>query len=300
MAEAPNFLATQRIAVVSGGNKGIGLEICRQLASKGIVVILTARDEKKGNEAVNNMLKMDGHSNYNIIFHQLDVTDIFSIVRLKDFIKDRFGKLDILVNNAGVLGVLLDKDVIISSQQNLFYEKIKVATQTSDLAEECIKTNYYGAKWMIQELLPLLQLSDSPRIVNVSSTGGKLEYVRNEWAIGVLNDCDNLTEDKVEEVLNVFLKDFKEDLLERKNWPQTISAYVVSKAALNGYTRVLAKKYPNFLINCVCPGSVKTDLRCYSGILTSEEGAQSPVWLALLPQGGPSGNFYIRKELSPF
>ncbi|WMV11391.1 hypothetical protein MTR67_004776, partial [Solanum verrucosum] len=74
-----------RIAVVSGGNKGIGLEICRQLASKGIVVILTARDEKKGNEAVIDMLK------------QVDVTDISSIARLKDFIKDRFGKLDILV-----------------------------------------------------------------------------------------------------------------------------------------------------------------------------------------------------------
>ncbi|KAL3349014.1 hypothetical protein AABB24_022258 [Solanum stoloniferum] len=108
MAEASNFLATQRIAVVSGGNKGIGLEICRQLASKGIVVILTARDEKKGNEAVINTLKMYGHSNYNVIFHQLDVTDISSIVTLKDFIKDRFGKLDILVNNAGALGVLLE------------------------------------------------------------------------------------------------------------------------------------------------------------------------------------------------
>lgn len=76
---------------MSGGNKGIGLEICKQLASKGIVVILTARDEKKGNEAVNHI------SNYNIIFHQLDVTDISSITRLKDFIKDTFGKLDILV-----------------------------------------------------------------------------------------------------------------------------------------------------------------------------------------------------------
>ncbi|KAK4738743.1 hypothetical protein R3W88_002440 [Solanum pinnatisectum] len=152
MAEASNFLATQRIAVVSGGNKGIGLEICRQLASKGIVVIFNSKRWKNGNEAVINTLKMYGHSNYNIIFHQLDVTDISSIVILKDFIKDRFGKLDILVNNAGVLGVLLDKDVIVSPQQDLFLEKIKVATQTSDLAEECIKTNYYGAKWMIQEL----------------------------------------------------------------------------------------------------------------------------------------------------
>ncbi|KAL3381305.1 hypothetical protein AABB24_001435 [Solanum stoloniferum] len=300
MAEASNFLSSQRIAVVSGGNKGIGLEICRQLASKGIVVILTARDEKKGNEAVNNMLKMYDHPNYNVIFHQLDVTDISSIARLKDFIKDRFGKLDILVNNAAILGVLLDKEVIISPQQDLFVEKIKVATQTIDIAEECIKTNYYGAKWMIQQLLPLLQLSDSPRIVNVSSSGGKLEKVRNEWAIGVLNDCDNLTEDKVDEVLNVFLKDFKDGLLEIKNWPTTVSAYVLSKAALNGYTRVLAKNYPNFLINCVCPGYVKTDICCNWGTLTVEEGAQSPVWLALLPQGSPSGNYYIRKDLSPF
>lgn len=52
---------------------------------------------------------------------------------------------------------------------------MKVATQTIDIGEECIKTNYYGAKWMIQELLPLLQLSDSPRIVNVSSSTGKLQ-----------------------------------------------------------------------------------------------------------------------------
>ncbi|XP_070038700.1 short-chain dehydrogenase/reductase 2b-like [Nicotiana tomentosiformis] len=184
MAEASNFLATQRIAVVTGANKGIGLEICIQLASKGIVVILTARDEIKGAEAID-ILKKCGLSDY-VIFHKLDVTDPSSIAQLKDFIKARFGKLDILVNNAAVIGVLMDKDVTITSpEQDLFVEKIKVATQTYDVAEECLKTNYYGPKQMIQELLPLLQSSDSPRIVNVSSFAGKLEHVRNEWAVGV-------------------------------------------------------------------------------------------------------------------
>ncbi|KAK4379356.1 hypothetical protein RND71_001218 [Anisodus tanguticus] len=62
---------------------------------------------------------------------------------------------------------------------------------------------------MVQELLPLLQLSDSPRIVNFSSVGGKLEFVRNEWAMRVLSGC--LTEDKVDEVLTASLKDFKEE-----------------------------------------------------------------------------------------
>ncbi|XP_060218669.1 (+)-neomenthol dehydrogenase-like isoform X2 [Lycium barbarum] len=298
MAEASNFLETERIAVVTGANKGIGLEICKQLASKGIVVILTARDEKKGAGAID-MLKESGLSN-NVIFHQLDVTNISSIAKVKDFIKARFDKLDILVNNAGVLGMLMDKDVIISPEQDFFVEKLKVATQTCDLAEECMQTNYYGAKWMIQELLPLLQLSNSPRIVNVSSMAGQLKHVRNEWAIRVLSDSENLTEDGVDEVWNAFLKDFKEGLLESKNWPPISSAYILSKAALNAYTRILAKKYPNFLINCVCPGNVKTDISLNCGTLSVEEGAESPVRLALLPQGGPSGNYFIRKELSSF
>ncbi|OIT26456.1 PREDICTED: (+)-neomenthol dehydrogenase-like isoform X1 [Nicotiana attenuata] len=299
MAEASNFLATQRIAVVTGANKGIGLEICRQLASKGIVVILTARDEKKGAEAID-ILKECGLSNY-VIFHKLDVTDPSTIAQLKDFIKARFGKLDILVNNAAVVGVLMDKDVTITSpEQDLFIEKLKVATQTYDVAEECLKTNYYGAKQMIQELLPLLQFSDSPRIVNVSSLAGKLEHVRNEWAVGVLSDAENLTEDRVDEVLNAFLQDLKDGLMETEKWSLIFPAYTLSKAAMNAYTRILAKKYPSFLINCVCPGYVKTDMTINGGKLSVEEGAESPVWLALLPEGGPSGIYFNRKEVTPF
>ncbi|KAJ9681564.1 hypothetical protein PVL29_020436 [Vitis rotundifolia] len=166
--------------------------------------------------------------------------------------------------------------------------------------EECLKVNYYGPKRMIEALAPLLQLSDSPRIVNVSSSAGKLKNVINEWAKGVLSDAQNLTEERVDEVLKEFLKDFKEGLLEAHSWPSFLSAYIVSKAALNAYTRILARKYPTFCINCVCPGFVKTDMNYNNGILTVEEGAESPVSLALLPDGGPSGQFFVRKELFDF
>ena len=82
--------------MVTGGNKGIGLEICKKLASNGVDVILTARDEKRGKEAVEELTRDYGLTK--IIFHQLDVTDHSSIASLVGFVKNQFGKLDILVN----------------------------------------------------------------------------------------------------------------------------------------------------------------------------------------------------------
>ena len=61
-------------------------------------------------------------------------------------------------------------------------------------------------------------------------------------------------------MLTQFLEDFKEGSLESKGWPSHMPSYILSKAAMNAYTRVLAKKYPDFRINCVCPGFVKTDI----------------------------------------
>ncbi|KAI7990016.1 (+)-neomenthol dehydrogenase [Camellia lanceoleosa] len=190
------FHATS-IKECQGGNKGIGLEICRQLASNEVMVILTARDEKRGTETVEN-LKACGLSD--LFFHQLDVTDSASIASLADYIKNRFGKLDIL-------------------------------------------------------------------------------NVTNEWAREVLSDVDGLTEEKVDEVVSQYLQDAKEDLLESKGW-SALSAYVVSKATLNAYMRVLAKQFPNFGINSVTPGFCKTDLSFNNGQYTAEEGAKGPVsWL---------------------
>ena len=116
----------------------------------------------------------------------------------------------------------------------------------------------------------------------------------------ILGDAENLTEDRVDEVLNEYLRDFREGSTDAKSWPAFFSAYTLSKAAMNAYTRILAKKYPSFCINCVCPGDVRTDINCHMGSLSAEEGAESVVRLALLPDSGPSGCFFLRNQLSPF
>lgn len=126
------------------------------------------------------------------------------------------------------------------------------------------------------------------------------QYVAHEWAKGVFSDAENLTEERVDEVLSQYLNDYKEGSPETKGWPANVAAYILSKAAMNAYTRILAKKYPNFCINCVCPGYVKTEMTYNAGRLTVEEGAESPVWLALLHKGGPSGLFFSRKEETLF
>ncbi|XP_038995518.1 (+)-neomenthol dehydrogenase-like [Hibiscus syriacus] len=293
--------ASKRYAVVTGANKGIGLEICKQLASKGIMVVLTARDVKRGLEAVEN-LKEVGLSD-RVVFHQLDVADPASVASFVEFIETEFGKLDILVNNAGIIGFESDGEALLAAgfgkpgaQSNWG----SLITQTPELSEQCLQTNYYGAKRMCKSLLHLLQRSDSPTIVNVSSSMGKLKNVSNEWVKSVFSDVENLTEEKVDEVLSQYMKDFREGSLEEKGWPLFLSAYILSKAAMNAYTRILAKKYPKFIINCVCPGFVKTDINYNAGISSVEEGAEGPVRLALLPNGGPSGLFFIRKEESEF
>lgn len=109
-----------------------------------------------------------------------------------------------------------------------------------------------------------------------------------------------LTEEKINNVIKGFLEDAKEDLLETKGWPINVSAYVVSKAALNAYTRILAKKFPNICIYAVNPGFVKTDLSFNHGEFTVEEGARGHVMLALALDGRPSGLFFDQMEVSSF
>ncbi|KAK4266798.1 hypothetical protein QN277_023672 [Acacia crassicarpa] len=282
----------ERYGIVTGANRGIGLETVKMLASNGVKVVLTARDEKRGLEALEK-LKAFGFSHL-VIFHQLDVTDTASIASLVDFVKTQFGRLDILVNNAAICGLNLDE----LGEDPPF--KWRELTQTFELAEKCVETNYYGAKETAEAFLPLLQLSDSPRIVNVSSQAGLLENISNEWAKGVLDGVENLTEDRIDEVVKEFVKDLKEGTMEAKRWPTFLPAYMVSKAALNSYTRILARRYPNMCINCVCPGFVKTDMNRYSGILSVEDGAASVVRLALLPNGSPSGLFFACHDVSSF
>lgn len=286
---------------MTGANRGIGLEICRQLAAHQLLLLLTARDKNRGLEAVEK-LKSSGLSN--ILFHQLDVTDTSSVASLVDFIKTHFGKLDILVNNAGISGGIIDPNPLNSLMQEgkvlTPMDVLEVMEETYEVAEECLNINYYGLKRVTEALIPLLQLGRSPRIINVTSILGQLKCIPNESIRKEMGDINDQAEERLDRVLQSFLIDFKEGKLEANDWPTRLSAYHVSKVAATTYTRILAERYPAICINCVEPGCVKTDINFNSGILTVEEGAKGPVMLALLPEGSPSGLFYDRTTVTSF
>lgn len=144
----------KRIAVVTGANKGIGLEIVRQLAEYGIRVVLTSRDETKGKETCEELKKQD----LDVLYHQLDVTDDLSIKRLTNYLEDEVDKLDILVNNAGIN---------VDGNKNTLNVDMEIVRRT-------METNFYGPFRISQALLPLLLKSDDGRIINISSGLGAL------------------------------------------------------------------------------------------------------------------------------
>lgn len=291
-----------RVAVVTGGNKGIGLEVCRQLASNGITVVLTARDEKRGAAAVEELTD-EGLSD--VIFHQLEVTDAQSIARLSGFLKARFGKLDILVNNAAIGGVEslpIENPAEIKGMDAFQMAEWlwKQSRPTSDAAKAGIQTNYYGMKKVTEALLPLLQASADGRVVNVSSNFGLLRHIRNEELKQELDDIENLTEARLDELLSAFLRDLEAGALDAHGWPTEFSAYKVAKVALNSYSRLLARRHPELRVNCAHPGYVKTDMTRQTGLLTPAEGAANLVKVALLPEGGPTGAFFALGQEAPF
>ncbi|XP_066322188.1 salutaridine reductase-like [Miscanthus floridulus] len=294
---------SEEVAVVTGGNRGIGLEICRQLASNGITVVLTARDEKRGAEAVNTL----GLSN--VVFHQLEVSDPLSAARLADFIKEKFGKLDILVNNAGIAGTTWSVDDPENFRQKLagmddLMERIetisKHITESYEEAEKCLRTNYHGIKAVTKALLPLLQSSSHGRIVNISSYYGLLRFFSGDELKEELNNIDSLSEQRLDELSELFLKDFKDGQLEPLGWPKKFTAYKVSKALMNAYSRILAKEHPSLCINCVHPGYVQTDMNLQAGDLPVEEGARGALMMAMAPKGGVTGAYLDKTEVASF
>ncbi|KAK3141969.1 hypothetical protein QOZ80_4BG0340490 [Eleusine coracana subsp. coracana] len=292
-----------RIAVVTGGNKGIGLEVCRQLAVNGVIIVLTARDETRGAAAVHKLKEL---GLYDVTFHQLDVTDASSISKLADFLRSSFGKLDILVNNAAIGGVELVGDPSFVEQlsgmtgpQRLEF-KWKHLRETCDAAKECLQTNYYGVRRVTEALLPLLQSSSDGRIVNLSSDYGLLRLFKNEEVKQELNDIENLTEERLDELLETFLKDFEAGAVEERGWPTELSAYKAAKAAMNSYSRVLARRHPELRVNCVDPGFVKTDINYNSGILAPKEAGSKVVAVALLPEAGVTGALFENGKVSSF
>ncbi|KAJ6906661.1 hypothetical protein NC652_024163 [Populus alba x Populus x berolinensis] len=137
--------------------------------------------------------------------------------------------------------------------------------------------------------------------VRLLQTASKLKVrIRGDDLRNELGDSETLNEQKLDSILKRFLKDLKENTLEAGGWSLMLPAYSISKATLNAYTRVLAKRHPNMLINCVHPGYVNTDINWHTGPMPVEEGARGPVKCALLPDGGPTGCYFDQTEVASF
>lgn len=277
--------SSETIAVVTGANRGIGFEIVRQLAMHGITVVLTSRDSAVGEEAT----KVLQEGGLDVYFHQLDVLDPSSITQFGDWIKETYGGIDVLVNNAAV---------------NFNYG----SDNSVEFAQKVIETNYYGLKNMIQAMIPLMKHSASgARIVNVSSRLGRLNGRRNklgnETMREQLNNVETLTEELIDSTVSTFLKQVEEGTWESGGWPQTFTDYSVSKLAVNMYTRLMAKVLSDrpegekIFINCYCPGWVKTAMTGWAGNISPEQGADTAVWLALVPPDQPvTGKFFAERR----
>ncbi|KAB0374384.1 hypothetical protein FD755_014640 [Muntiacus reevesi] len=253
-----------RVALVTGANKGIGFAIARDLCREfpGDVV-LTARDEARGRAAVQ-QLQAEGLSPR---FHQLDIDDLQSIRAVRDFLRKEYGGLNVLVNNAGIAF------------------KTDDPTPFDIQAEVTLKTNFFATRNVCNELLPIVK--PHGRVVNVSSSQGSQALENCSEDLQEKFRCETLTEEDLVDLMKKFVEDTKNEVHEREGWPN--SAYGVSKLGVTVLSRILARrleekrKADRILLNACCPGWVKTDLGGAHASRTVEEGAETPVYLALLP-----------------
>ncbi len=231
-----------KVAVVTGGNRGIGFEICRQLASLGMQVVLGSRDAAKG-EAARAQLAATGLST--IVSHPVDVASETSVAAFAAWVDGQYGACDVLVNNAGV----------IDSRSG------RVMTTSLATLQEVLTTNLAGPFLMVKALVPLMQRENYGRIVNMASGLGQLA----EMGAGT-------------------------------------PVYRISKTALNALTRTLSAELSgtNILVNAVCPGWVRTDMGGPHALRSVAEGADTAIWLATLPDGGPTGHFFRDRKAIPW
>jgi NAD(P)-dependent dehydrogenase (short-subunit alcohol dehydrogenase family) len=155
-------MADYPVVVVTGGNRGIGFEICRQLGKRGAKVVLTARQREAGEEAVKRLAGQQVPA----YFQELDVTEAESAAALRDHLERAFGRLDVLINNAGVF----------------WKEGGSVLEVNLDTVRATLETNTLGPLHFSQTMVPLLKRSSTARIVNISSGMGALSEMQGGHA----------------------------------------------------------------------------------------------------------------------
>jgi len=238
-----------------------------------VKTIVACRNEALGKEAAANLKGLG----YDAEYRNLDISDDWSIARFSRDMADDFGTLDILVNNAAIAFKESDP------------------TPFKEQASATINPNFFGTMRITESLMPLLQNSEAPRIVNVASQAGHLRILKNEELKSKFVNCPSI--DELENLVNAYVQDVQDGTHAEKGWPN--SNYGISKLAVIALTRILAKREssvnPTFLINAVCPGYCDTDMTSHKGPRTAEHGARTPAMLALLSSVGPvapTGKFF--------
>lgn len=273
----------KRVAVVSGSNKGIGLEVVRALCRHfDGDVFLTARNAGRGQQALQKLQE----EQLKPLFHQLDIDELESIRKLRAFMLQKYEGIDVLVNNAGI--AFKDADT----------------TPFGTQAEVTMATNFFATRDMCTELLTVIK--PHGRVVNVSSMCGA----------SALNQCSpelqkkfrstSITEDELVKLMQQFVDDAKNGAHTQQGWPS--SAYGVTKLGVTVLSMIHARRLSKeraadkILLNACCPGWVKTDMAGPNAPGTAEEGAVTPVYLALLPEGaeGPHGQYVSDKTVQPW
>uniref|UniRef100_D8PZI4 Carbonyl reductase n=1 Tax=Schizophyllum commune (strain H4-8 / FGSC 9210) TaxID=578458 RepID=D8PZI4_SCHCM len=290
-----------RVAVVTGANKGIGFAIVRKLALQypssplnngPLCLYLTARNESRGQAALEalrsdpqlskaKVLKPDGGL-VDLKFHVLDVSEEKRIDAFVDYLKEEHGEIDVVVNNAGIAMDGFDANV---------------ATTT-------LKTNYHGTVYATLRFLSILRPTSTSRIVNVASIAGALSKypppLRQRFVEAIITPDITHAPSAATALMREFEEGVKTGTHEKLGYPS--AAYAVSKAGLIAATRAVARsvaesakkrgsnQYP--LINSCCPGWVNTDMSKGRGYKTIDQGAETPVLLALGDLQGKTGGFW--------
>ncbi|GLG95902.1 Uncharacterized protein GBIM_02767 [Gryllus bimaculatus] len=253
---------SRKVAVVTGGNKGIGLAVVRGLCRRfDGDVFLTARDAARGEAAVEQLRQLG----LNVKFHQLDICSDESLNVFKKYLEENYNGLDVLVNNAAIAF------------------KINDSTPFAVQAKETIYTNYTRLAATCRALFPLLR--PHARVVNLSSSSGHLSRIPGEQIRAQLSS-PSLTEEALTELIQSFVRAAEEGTHFKKGWSD--SAYEVSKNGVSALTFIQQREFDkdpqqDIVVNAVHPGWVRTDMSSHSGPLTPEQGAEAPLFCALLP-----------------